>query len=123
MDKDISLQRTCKKKIERRGKINMPNTSNKIGRFNEPINVGDWCIYNNVLCKVIKLNDTKVTVVRLDEGIYVGYMRAFKSTVFPENIFVLAHDIRDMPRNLDAKMEVIEQKIAELNFKNSRKRP
>lgn len=50
-------------------------------------------------------------------------MRAFKSTVFPENIFVLAHDARDMPRNLDAKMEVIEQKIAELDFKNSRKRP
>lgn len=112
-----------RKKIERRGKINMPNTSNKIGRFNEPINVGDWCIHDNDLCKVIKLNDTKVTVVRLDEGIYVGYMRAFKSTVFPENIFVLAHDARDMPRNLDAKMEVIEQKIAELNFKNSRKRP
>lgn len=25
----------------------MPNTSNKIGRFNEPINVGDWCIHDN----------------------------------------------------------------------------
>ena len=103
-------------------KINMPNTI-KLGKFNEPINVGDWCIHDNSLCKVIKLNDTKVTVVRLDEGIYVGYMRAFKSTVFPENMFVLAHDIRDMPRNLDAKMEVIEQKIAELNMQNGRKRP
>lgn len=101
----------------------MPNTSNKIGKFNEQISVGDWCIHDNDLCKVIKLNDTKVTVVRLNEGVYVGNMRAFKSTVFPENIFILAHDIRDMPRNLDAKMEVIEQKIAELNMQNSRKRP
>ena len=97
--------------------------SNKIGKFNEPINVGDWCMHDNDLCKVIKLNDTKVTIVRLDEGGYVGYMRAFKSTVFPENMFVLAHDIRDMPRNLDEKMEVIERKIAELNMQNSRKRP
>lgn len=101
----------------------MPNTNIKLGKFNEPINVGDWCIHDNSLCKVIKLNDTKVTVVRLDEGIYFGDMRAFKSTVFPENMFVLAHDIRDMPRNLDAKMEVIEQKIAELNMQNGRKRP
>ena len=48
---------------------------------------------------------------------------AHKSMVFPENLFVLAHDIRDMPRNLDEKMEVIEQKIAELNMQNGRKRP
>ena len=43
--------------------------------------------------------------------------------VFMLDIFVLAHDARDMPRNLDAKMDVIEQKIAEFTMQNSRKRP
>lgn len=87
----------------------MPNTSNKIGRFNEPINVGDWCIYKNVLCKVVKISTKMVTLIRLAVGADEdGTIMAWKVTVKPENIFIIAKDARDMPRHLYEKMAFID---------------
>ena len=110
-------------------KFKMPNTNNsntKLGMYKEPIEVGDWCLHDNLLCKVIKINEKKITLVKLDDGQYwideYGTIAAWKVAANPENIFIIAKDDRDMPKYLDEKMAIIEEKIAKLNSINSRKR-
>lgn len=91
----------------------MPNTNNsntKLGMYEEPIEVGDWCIYDNVLCKVVKINEKKVTLIRLAIGKYEDdTIMARKVTVSPENIFIIAKDAQDMPRYLNKKMAFIDE--------------
>ena len=89
----------------------MPNNSNvKLGMYDEPISVGDWCIYKNVLCKVVKISTKMVTLIRLAVGADEdGTIMAWKVTVKPENIFIIAKDARDMPRYLYEKMAFIDE--------------
>lgn len=107
----------------------MPNTNNsnvKLGMYKEPIEVGDWCIYNNVLCKVVKINAKMITLIKLDDRARIdenGNIKTWKVSTSPENIFIIAKDSRDIPKYLEKKMEIIERKIEELNFKSGRKRP
>ena len=100
----------------------MPNNSNvKLGMYDEPISVGDWCIYKNVLCKVIKVNEKRVTLMRLAIGADEdGTIMAWKISVSPENIFIIAKDACDMPRYLNKKMTFIEEKE---ELKKLNKRP
>lgn len=86
------------------------NSNIKLAMYEEPIEVGDWCIYNNVLCKVVKINAKMVTLIRLAVGADEdGTIMAWKVTVKPENIFIIAKDARDMPRYLYEKMEFIDE--------------
>lgn len=101
------------------------NSNVKLGMYEEPIEVGDWCIYNNVLCKVVKINAKMVTLIKLDDRARIdenGNIKTLKVATSPENIFIIAKDARDIPNYLEEKMEVIERKIEELNFKSGRKR-
>lgn len=93
----------------------MPNNTNnntniKLAMYGEPIDVGDWCCYKNVLCKVVKINTKMVTLIRLAVGADEdGTIMAWKVTVKPENIFIIAKDARDMPRYLYEKMAFIDE--------------
>lgn len=101
------------------------NANVKLAMYEEPIEVGDWCIYNNVLCKVVKINAKMVTLIRLDDRARVdenGNIKTYKVSTSPENIFIIAKDARDIPKYLEEKMETIERKINELDFKKGRKR-
>lgn len=90
----------------------MSNKSNtKLGMYGESIDVGDWCCYKNVLCKVVKINTKMVTLIRLAVGADEdGTIMAWKISVSPENIFIIAKDACDMPRYLNKKMTFIEEK-------------
>ena len=88
---------------------NNPNV--KLGMYEEPIEVGDWCIYNNVLCKVVKINAKMITLIKLDDRARVdenGNIKTWKVSTSPENIFIIAKDARDMPRHLYEKMAFID---------------
>lgn len=101
------------------------NSNVKLGMYEEPIEVGDWCIYNNVLCKVVKINAKMVTLIKLDDRARIdenGNIKTLKVATSPENLFIITKEARDIPNYLEEKMEVIERKIEELNFKSGRKR-
>lgn len=101
------------------------NSNIKLAMYEEPIEVGDWCIYNNVLCKVVKINAKMVTLIKLDDRAQIdenGNIKTLKIATSPENLFIIAKDARDIPNYLEEKMETIERKINELNFKKGRKR-
>ena len=101
------------------------NSNVKLGMYEESIEVGDWCIYNNVLCKVVKINAKMVTLIKLDDRARIdenGNIKTLKVATSPENLFIIAKDARDIPNYLEEKMEVIERKIEEMNFKSGRKR-
>ena len=101
------------------------NSNVKLAMYEEPIEVGDWCIYNNVLCKVVKINAKMITLIKLDDRARVdenGNIKTWKVSTSPENLFIIAKDARDIPNYLEKKMEAIERKIEELNFKSGRKR-
>lgn len=89
----------------------MPNTNNsniKLGKFQEPVDVGDWGFHDNDLCRVLKINAQKVTLLKLvDYG--NGKFSAWKVNVDARNIFLIAKDIRDMPQYLKSKVDVIDK--------------
>ena len=101
-------------------KFKMSNTNNsnvKLGMYKEPIEVGDWCLHDNLLCKVIKINEKKITLVKLDDGQYwvdeYGTIAAWKVAANPENIFIIAKDDRDMPKYLKPKVDAIDRRFLE----------
>ena len=91
----------------------MPNNTNnntniKLAMYREPIDVGDWCFHENSLCRVLKMNTQKVTLLKLFEN-YNGTFAACKVNVDARNIFLIAKDICDMPQYLKPKVDVIDK--------------
>lgn len=89
----------------------MPNTNNsntKLGMYEEPIEVGDWCFHENNLCRVLKINAQKVTLLKLFKN-DIGEFGAYRVNVDARNIFLIAKDVRDMPQYLKPKVDVIDK--------------
>lgn len=96
--------------------INMPannaNANVKLGKFQEPIDVGDWCFHENYLCRVLKINAQKVTLLKLFKN-DMGNFGACRVNVDARNIFIIAKDIRDMPQYLKPKVDAIDRRFLE----------
>lgn len=90
---------------------NMPNNSStnpvKLGKFQEPVDVGDWCFHVNCLCRVLKINKQKVTLLKLFKN-DIGKFGAYRINVDARNIFLIAKDTRDMPQYLKSKVDAID---------------
>ena len=89
----------------------MPNINNsnvKLGKFQEPIDIGDWCFHENYLCRVLKTNKQKVTLLKLFEN-NMGNFGACRVNVDARNIFLIAKDTRDMPQYLKPKVDAIDK--------------
>lgn len=88
------------------------NTNIKLDKFLEPIDVGDWCFHENNLCRVLKINAFKVTILKLFE-INNGKYGASKVNVDAGNIFLIAKDTLDMPQYLKPKVDAINRRFLE----------
>lgn len=89
----------------------MPNTNNsnvKLGKFQEPIDIGDWGFHENDLCRVLKINAQKVTLLKLFKN-DIGKFGAYRINVDARNIFLIAKDTRDMPQYLKSKVDAIDE--------------
>lgn len=95
----------------------MPNNTNnntniKLAMYGEPIDVGDWCFHENYLCRVLKINAQKVTLLKLFKN-DMGNFGACRVNVDARNIFIIAKDIRDMPQYLKPKVDAIDRRFLE----------
>lgn len=101
---------------ESKEEINMPanniNANVKLGKFQEPIDIGDWCFHENYLCRVLKINAQKVTLLKLFKN-DMGKFGASRINVDARNIFIIAKDIRDMPQYLKPKVDAIDRRFLE----------
>ena len=99
---------------ESKEEINMPannaNANVKLGKFQEPIDVGDWSFQENCLCRVLKINAQKVTLLKLFKN-DIGKFGAYRVNVDARNIFLIAKDIRDMPQYLKPKVDAIDRRF------------